>query len=208
MAATCLCTKANCLSGSVDRHGARAAAGRSGQQQAASSQQGCRYTQSTQERTFDLKPLQPHSTSMPNTCERKVVSHDDFVPRTSITMPNVLQMLFSTVNFDFLLALTRESIGNLERQFFDGKRTTELDALSKYIQHASHRSLLVVFFTLLNIDQDLKQRIFTLDMPTNRRKILRFFHDLRQQAVPTFFSTEKMHPLEFVNVCEELYVIA
>lgn len=158
--------------------------------------------------TFDLKPLHPHSTSMPSTCTDNVISHRDFVPCVQGRIPNILLIMFSVSNTDYLLALVRESIANVREQFFQGQNTVHLDALFSHIRDTSHQRLLVVFFALLNIDRKMKSKIFTTDEARNQRKIARFLIDLRQDAVAKFFATERMLPSEFVSLCEELYVIA
>ena len=84
----------------------------------------------------------------------------------------------------------------------------QLDRLRSAVVQLPHRPLLAVFLLLLNVDGEVKQRLLLSDAQRNARKLARFFVDLKQQAVSAFFASELMSVSQFVDTCEELYVVA
>lgn len=103
---------------------------------------------------------------------------------------------------------TLQSVKQIRDIYFVGRSTSELDILRQHVSVMGHRRLLVAFFCLLNIDHVLKQRLMQVEMELKQRKLVRFFMDLKREAIPSFFATEDVSPQRFVDVCEELYVLA
>ena len=146
--------------------------------------------------------------SIPSSCHTDTVSNAVFRPKKQATIPNLVLMLFSPVNTEMLRSWTLDSIHSIRVQFFQGRSTNEVQILHRQVESMQHRRLLVVFFALLNIESTLKHRLVENDDVRNTRKIARFLVDLKHNAITQFFSTELMSPSEFVDACEELYVIA
>jgi hypothetical protein len=146
--------------------------------------------------------------SMPSTCTDKVVSNAHFVPRAATRTANLLQLFFCPINADEVREWTLRSIDSLRRQFFCGQNTAQVDCLTRAVARLPHRPLLAVFLLLLNIDDAAKQRLMQSDAERNQWKLARFFVDLKHEAVSRFFATEEVSVLQFVDLCEELYVIA
>ena len=145
---------------------------------------------------------------MPNTCDKKLISNLEFRQKACDKIPNVINMMLSPVNIEMLRSWTLQSIEHIRTVYFDGQHTTETNRLRCHVMNMPHTRLLVVFFAMLNIDQDLKQRVMMVDEDKNARKLARFFMDLKHCAVSRFFATENITPTRFVMLCEELYVLA
>lgn len=114
----------------------------------------------------------------------------------------------SPFNIGMLKEWTLRSIKNIEDVYFLGRSTVELDQLRQHVSVMSHKRILVVFFCLLNIDNLLKSQVLQVETEDKQRKLVRFFIDLKSEAVARFFSTEEISTQRFVDMCEELYVLA
>lgn len=164
-----------------------------------------------------MVPLHPCKTSMPSTCSIHNTTHKlsimpskelPILKRTSIRQTqHIILRLFSPLNIDDLQHLIEESIEHLRNEFYNSKSTIEIEKLLTLSRKSSHTNKLCIFFLLLNIDQKMKECLITMDGTLNDRKLVRFFADLKKYAVPAFFATEKLSPSQFVEQCEELYVI-
>lgn len=145
---------------------------------------------------------------MPITCDKKLVKNEDFTPVKGKHMPNVIQLMMCSVNIEILREWILQSISTLQVQYFDNQETVQIRLLRTQVMQLPHRRLLAVFFCLLNIDQSLKERVLIADDVKNKRKLVRFFMDLKCDAIQKFFSTEEISPSQFVDQCEELYVLS
>lgn len=145
---------------------------------------------------------------MPNTCTPHSVSQ--FRPPTKPTgkLPNVIELLFSSYQHSLLLKLVHESISAISEIFFQGKYTTELATLFNHVNTVSHMELIAIFFLLLNVDQTLKRKIKSLEIESNHKKLERFLLDLRRSIVVQFAINEDMSLTQFVEQCEEYWVLA
>lgn len=129
---------------------------------------------------------------------------------------NYIQRLFNSVNRAKLISLIEESCDKIVSDFFAlaeqyAQRDTaikEMNELKEQLSQMPHVTLLAMFFALLNIDCAMKEKLIDCDVPSNNRKLTRFYLDLNRIAVAKFFSDESMHPRQFVEMCEELYVLA
>ena len=147
---------------------------------------------------------------MPSTCEKgHAVS---VVPGARLGgarhVSNVIERLLSARNIDMLRGMVEFSLDSVQRDFFQGKPTAELDRMRASAAGAQQCVLLVIFFLLLNVDAGLKQHIFDLDTPANRPKLVRFVTDLRRVLVLDFFADNSHSLQDFVDACEEAYVLA
>lgn len=127
-----------------------------------------------------------------------------------------IQRIFNPVNQPRLKELVNMSLDNIKRRFFESATLysyrevamQEIEQMRKAFEDMPHTQMLSFFFGLLNIDIDMKEHIITTDVEGNNRKLTRFYIDLNRQAVSSFFSSEKVSAREFVDACEELYVLA
>ena len=103
---------------------------------------------------------------------------------------------------------TCTSVQNISTTFFQGRSTTELDKLVATLEQAPFRVRVAVFMLLLNIDHLQKDHVIRTDDHRNTHKIVRFYTDLKHSAVNRFLSTDLCTLSEFVDMCEELYIIA
>ena len=71
--------------------------------------------------------------------------------------------------------------------------------------HTIHLALL---FLLLNVDQELKQKIMVSENTHMHAKLTRFFLDLKNEAVAPFFCNENMTATQLVVKAQELWQIA
>jgi hypothetical protein len=140
---------------------------------------------------------------MPMTCHKQTVSAAAFTPAARPRTPHFVLLLLNPINAHSLHEAVAAALARL-RAAYDAP---ELLRLAE--QHAAqpHRVQLAIFFVLLNIDIDLKQYVLDTDLAFNASKLCRFFVDLRSH-VDTLFATEQMSLLDFVDACEEAYVLA
>lgn len=167
-----------------------------------------RRTTTYNKETFSLVPLQLCKTSMPKTCAQHTVSARDFKRKERVRIDHVLQQIQSPANHPMLRAWTRKSMQNIQMVFFGGRSTTEMDKLTASLQQAPHRIWVAAFMLLLNIDHLMKDEVLETDNTRNSRKIVRYYIDLKQYAVNRLLSSGTTSLSEFVDICEELYVIA
>jgi hypothetical protein len=145
---------------------------------------------------------------MPSTCQQPRVSNASFAPRAPARVTNLLHLMFCPVNVEVVREWALRSMRSLRTQYLRDRSTVQLDRLERAAARLPHRPLLAVLLLLLNIDDAAKQRLMLHDAESNQRKLARFFVDLKHDAVSRFFATEAMSVSQFVDVCEELYVIA
>lgn len=120
----------------------------------------------------------------------------------------MIELLFSSYQHSLLLKLVHESISAISEIFFQGKYTTELSTLFNHVNTVSHMELIAIFFLLLNVDQTLKRKIKSLEIESNHKKLERFLLDLRRSIVVQFAINEDMSLTQFVEQCEEYWVLA
>jgi len=153
---------------------------------------------------------------MPKTCKNKGQSAVSVVPGVSgghhagqrKHVSNVVERLMSARNQDMLRGMVEFSLDSVKKDFFQDKHTAELDRMRETASSAQHCVLLVIFFLLLNVDAGLKQHLFDLDVPANGPKLCRFVTDLRRVLVLDFFTDDSHSLQDFVDACEEAYVLA
>ena len=118
---------------------------------------------------------------------------------------DIIEKIIGAANAPFMLACIDESLDFLQREFFAGTQCGALDVLRRHAPGAPHVQQVAIFFLLLNIDRELKQKLMALDK--NHRKLTRFYLDLRQELVTSFFcSSQPVHT--FTGKCREGYLIA
>jgi len=114
----------------------------------------------------------------------------------------------SVRNKDMLRGMVEFSLASVQKDFFQDKQTAELYRMKNTAASAEHCVLLVIFFLLLNVDAGLKKHLFDLDIPANAAKLCRFVTDLRRVLVLDFFTDDSHSLQDFVDACEEAYVLA
>ena len=118
---------------------------------------------------------------------------------------------------NIILCLSHESyrgvLHNLVREALHSIQTTfshvdpDVDRLTNIVEGASHTTLMVVFFLLLNVDQTLKNKIISMDSEANIGKNTRFLQDLRKVLAVNFFTDETLTPVLFMDACVDCYLI-
>ena len=73
---------------------------------------------------------------------------------------------------------------------------------------AAHGVLLVIFMLLLNVDHELKSTVMAYEVAENKPKLVRFMLDLRQTLVIDFFTDELIDVPQFVQQCENCYILS
>lgn len=141
----------------------------------------------------------------------KTVSARDFRPKQAApqhAITNVIGMLWLPQNSDRVLALVREGLDSLRVEYFGDRPAVTLDGTLQHAAAGSHTARLAVFFLLLNVDDHLKQKIVDMEVPRNHAKLTRFFDDLHARLAYDFLANEKQSVQEFVDACEETWVLA
>jgi hypothetical protein len=125
---------------------------------------------------------------------------------TSTKSQNIdIEKIVSPINDGYLEMCIYESLVFLENEFFGDKQCQAIQLLRDYVSRAVHAHKVCIFFLLLNIDRNLKEKLMHLDQ--SHAKMARFFMDLRQELVTTFFCSSQP-VLDFVVQCQQTYRIA
>lgn len=111
--------------------------------------------------------------------------------------------------YDLLLReFVRTSIASIVGIFFSNQWPEVACHLYRHTLNASTGDCLVLFYLLLNVDVGLKKKILLIDNFENRAKHGRFFFDLKHTLVPAFYNGEKCSLGQFVNDCQDAYIIS
>ena len=116
-----------------------------------------------------------------------------------------IEKIISPINDAYLHMCIYESLAFLQKEFFGEAPCPAIEVLRAYVSRAVHADKVGIFFLLLNIDQHLKEKLMQLHQ--NHAKLARFFMDLRQELVTTFFCSSQP-VLDFVLQCQQTYLIA
>ena len=141
----------------------------------------------------------------------KSVSNKQFVPakknKFQQTSNVIINFIHKRCNEEFQ-SWTKQSMRQLSFEYFDDKTPPEIQSLLDNFDTMNHMYQLTVFFLLLNIETELKDKIMQKEETENHEKLTRFFLDLEASVVTKFICNEKMSIWEFINLCEETYVLA
>ena len=118
---------------------------------------------------------------------------------------DIIEKITGAANAPYMLQCIDGSLDFLQKEYFGANRCEALDALREHAPRAPHAQQVAIFFLLLNIDRDLKQKLMGLD--SNHRKLTRFFLDLRQELVTSFFCSSQS-VLHFALACKQGFLIA
>tara|TARA_B100000795_G_C22737182_1_gene413803 strand:+ start:769 stop:1176 length:408 start_codon:yes stop_codon:yes gene_type:complete len=121
---------------------------------------------------------------------------------------NVIERLFMSGNSVMLRQLVLDSITSVERDVFRGNPTEETSRMRGNAETAAHGVLLVIFMLLLNVDHELKSTVMAYEVAENKPKLVRFMLDLRQTLVIDFFTDELIDVPQFVQQCENCYILS
>lgn len=128
--------------------------------------------------------------------------------RPTPTLPRVLERVFDHHSTPILHSFIQRALAGIAADVYDGQPPLELAALRTLAETASVDTLLALFLLLLNVDTALKQYILESEDTIRRRKITRFFLDLRQTFALNFFNNDVLTRAEFVHQCYEAYLLA
>jgi hypothetical protein len=118
---------------------------------------------------------------------------------------DIIEKITAPLNAPYMLACIFESLDFLQREFFGATQCEALEVLRGHAPRAPHAQQVALFFLLLNIDRELKKKLMCQD--SNHRKLTRFFLDLRQELVTSFFCSSQP-VLHFAHKCKQGYLIA
>ena len=116
-----------------------------------------------------------------------------------------IEKIISPINDAYLNMCIYESLVFLQEEFFGEAPCQPIEVLRAYVSRAVHADKVGIFFLLLNIDRRLKEKL--MELHQNHAKLARFFMDLRQELVTTFFCSSQP-VLDFVLQCQQTYLIA
>jgi hypothetical protein len=140
--------------------------------------------------------LQPESVSIPMTCTAHASQRHE---------TDIIEKITGPANAPYMLECIGTSLDFLQREYFGATQCEALEALRRHAPGAPHAEQVALFFLLLNIDRELKQRLMGLD--SNHRKLTRFYLDLRRELVTSFFCSSQP-VLHFALKCKQGYLIA
>jgi hypothetical protein len=117
----------------------------------------------------------------------------------------MIEKIIAPPNEEYMQGCIYASLDFLQAEFFAGARSEAVELLRGYVGAAAHAEKVGIFFLLLNIDRQLKEKLMGLDQ--NHAKLARFFSDLRLELVTVFFCSSQGVP-GFVVQCTDGYRIA
>ena len=178
-------------------------------------------------------PLHPDKTSMPITCQDKnttnQLQHSTIQTNQAMQnttppffndievssasskpqkFPNFVLHLFAAKCPTFLKKLTKSSLINIQREYFNNQTTMELEELKTMVDKAPYFTVLALFFLLLNVDGNLKDKVWDLELNTNYPKLERFLLDLKHPIISEFCVNDAISTPIFIDQIWETYVIA
>ena len=149
---------------------------------------------------------------MPMTCPaERNVSGRNFKPRQTPqrTRVGMIDVIINSASREAILKVLFKSCDNIQKAFYGDTPSPDLDNTRALLRSpCSHYQLLYVFFTMLNVDCDLKDYIFGLEHKSNHYKLVRFYTDLRKCVVCSYSKDTDNQIVRFVDECETLYVIS
>jgi len=129
-------------------------------------------------------------------------------------MPDCLGHILHAQSHELLLELIAQSLQDICAAFGPGPSSPDTCDLTIHTQtlralapQLTHTDRLVLFLLLLNVDLELKTKIYELDTENNYFKITRFLRDL-QSAVVDFYTDMRISKSAFLETCERLYILA
>lgn len=125
-------------------------------------------------------------------------------------IPDFLNRIILPINHTLLLSLCKQSLATLSQRYSLPENTHAIANICLMISdpEQSHTVHLALLFLLLNVDQELKQKIMLSENTHMQAKLTRFFLDLKNEAVGPFFCNENMTATELVVKAQELWQIA
>ena len=161
-------------------------------------------------------PLHPAKTSMPSTCATDTHTQMDDSSEQVMSklgkekIPDFFNRIMLPVNHALLICLCKQSLATLSQRYSLPENTVAIANLNAMAcdfkqPHTVHLALL---FLLLNVDQELKQKIMLSENTHMHAKLTRFFLDLKNEAVAPFFCNENMTATQLVVKAQELWQIA
>jgi hypothetical protein len=118
---------------------------------------------------------------------------------------DTIEKIIAPPNEEYMQACIYTSLDFLQAEFFAGARSEAIELLRGFVGTAAHAEKVGIFFLLLNIDRQLKEKLMGLDQ--DHAKLARFFSDLRLELVTVFFCSRQGVP-GFVVQCTDGYRIA
>jgi hypothetical protein len=118
---------------------------------------------------------------------------------------DIIEKITGAANAPYMLACIDGSLQFLQREYFGATQCEALEVLRRHAPRAPHVQQVAIFFLLLNIDRELKQRLMGLD--NNHGKLTRFYLDLRHELVTCFFCSSQS-VRTFADKSREGYLIA
>ena len=161
-------------------------------------------------------PLHPAKTSMPSTCTTDTHTRMEDLSEQIMSklgkekIPDFFNRIMMPVNHALLLCLCKQSLATLSKRYSLPENTVAVANLNAMVndRNQSHTVHLALLFLLLNVDQELKQRIMFSENTHMHAKLTRFFLDLKNEAVAPFFCNENMTATQLVVKSQELWQIA
>lgn len=143
---------------------------------------------------------------MPRTCETKAKIKNKKDHNRHVKIHNIILCLSHPSYRPLLQTLVHDAICDVSNSFQGIEEETS--RMQTIYTTSSHNTLLVMFFLLLNVDPNLKNKIMLMDSDANMAKTTRFLCDLRKILAVQFYTDETFTPSLFVEACVDCYIIS
>jgi len=142
-------------------------------------------------------------------CELNTMESSKVLQKKTIQgIPDILLHIQHEEYRSFLSNIILESCTYLTETFFYGRETDVISQIRNNIAICDHMQIVSIFLILLNVDKNMKYNIVELDSKQNKNKIVRFFSDLKDECVKSFYIDETMPNYEFVSKTIDCYIIS
>lgn len=166
-------------------------------------------SQNTHQVSFDIQDhIEQSNSQLETTSTTTSTTKSTTNPQTSAKFPNFILHLFSTKCTQFVKTLTRNSLINIQHEYFNDQTTADVEDLKKLVDTAPYYTVLALFFLLLNVDEKLKDKVWDLELDTNHAKLERFLLDLKHPIISEFCIDDAISTSIFIDQIWETYVIA
>lgn len=147
-------------------------------------------------------PFDPDRRSTPMTCKFKPK-----LTKQTLEIENSILHITNSRNVSILKKFIHKSLESIQNVFYKKEENAFISSLSGMVENLCVCDMIFLFYALLNVDAYLKNELFKMEPKHNRPKLCRFLLDLRKLFV-NFMTKSQTMTLDFINQCEEAYVIA
>jgi len=125
-------------------------------------------------------------------------------------LPMLIPRILMSVNHKHIPSFTVKSVSSICKEYgiSDNHKTiVQIKSLTED-RNMPVSNFLGLFFLLLNIDTELKDRMMKSETEVQKRKLGNFFMNLHKHLVPEFLAKDDYNVINFVTKCSDAWSVA